>query len=92
MPQSTAKAWSVSGQPVLTPGKNVGENLCNGRMSSGRSRPILFKMWYSAGDANEPNAIGYATSPDGLNGLKREHQSSFPIKDDLGEHKSRPAR
>ena len=26
----------------------------------------LFKMWYSGGDQYEPNAIGYATSPDGL--------------------------
>jgi len=26
----------------------------------------LFCMWYSGGEQNEPNAIGYATSPDGL--------------------------
>jgi predicted GH43/DUF377 family glycosyl hydrolase len=26
----------------------------------------LFRMWYSGGEQNEPNAIGYATSPDGL--------------------------
>jgi predicted GH43/DUF377 family glycosyl hydrolase len=26
----------------------------------------LFRMWYSAGDQYEPDAIGYATSPDGL--------------------------
>jgi predicted GH43/DUF377 family glycosyl hydrolase len=25
-----------------------------------------YRMWYSAGEQNEPNAIGYATSPDGL--------------------------
>ena len=25
----------------------------------------LFRMWYSAGEQMEPNAIGYATSPDG---------------------------
>jgi beta-1,2-mannobiose phosphorylase / 1,2-beta-oligomannan phosphorylase len=25
----------------------------------------IYKMWYSAGDRFEPNAIGYATSPDG---------------------------
>ena len=25
-----------------------------------------FRMWYSGGEQNEPNAIGYATSPDGL--------------------------
>ena len=26
----------------------------------------LFRMWYSAGEQYEPDAIGYATSPDGL--------------------------
>jgi predicted GH43/DUF377 family glycosyl hydrolase len=26
----------------------------------------LFRLWYSGGDQYEPNAIGYATSPDGL--------------------------
>ena len=26
----------------------------------------LFKMWYSGGEDYEPDAIGYATSPDGL--------------------------
>ncbi|MFA5189439.1 MAG: glycosyl hydrolase family 65 protein [Verrucomicrobiia bacterium] len=25
-----------------------------------------FRMWYSGGEQNEPNAIGYATSPDGV--------------------------
>lgn len=27
----------------------------------------LFRMWYSGGEQYEPDAIGYATSPDGLN-------------------------
>jgi hypothetical protein len=30
----------------------------------------LFRMWYSGGEQNEPNAIGYATSPDGLRWTK----------------------
>jgi predicted GH43/DUF377 family glycosyl hydrolase len=30
------------------------------------SRAHLWKMWYSAGEQYEPNAIGYATSTDGL--------------------------
>ena len=30
----------------------------------------LFRMWYSGGEQGEPNAIGYATSPDGLNWTK----------------------
>jgi predicted GH43/DUF377 family glycosyl hydrolase len=30
----------------------------------------IFKMWYSAGETIEPNAIGYATSTDGVNWKK----------------------
>ena len=30
----------------------------------------LFRMWYSGGEQYEPNAIGYATSPDGLTWTK----------------------
>ena len=32
----------------------------------------LFRMWYSGGEQYEPNAIGYATSPDGLGWTKYE--------------------
>jgi predicted GH43/DUF377 family glycosyl hydrolase len=32
----------------------------------------LFKMWYSGGEQYEPDAIGYATSPDGLKWTKRK--------------------
>ncbi|MGA2499473.1 MAG: glycosyl hydrolase family 65 protein [Tepidisphaeraceae bacterium] len=37
----------------------------------------LFRMWYSGGEQNEPNAIGYATSPDGLVWTKRESNPVF---------------
>ena len=30
----------------------------------------IFKMWYSGGETYEPNAIGYATSKDGINWTK----------------------
>jgi predicted GH43/DUF377 family glycosyl hydrolase len=38
----------------------------------------LFKMWYSGGDQYEPDAMGYATSPDGLHWEK--HPSNPIIK------------
>ncbi len=42
----------------------------------------LFRMWYSAGEQYEPNAIGYATSPDGLHWTKRPGGPVFgPGKD-----------
>lgn len=36
-----------------------------------------FRMWYSGGEQNEPNAIGYATSPDGLTWTKRATNPVF---------------
>jgi len=37
----------------------------------------LYRMWYSAGQQYEPNAIGYATSPDGVNWAKRKDNPVF---------------
>ncbi|MCL1919944.1 MAG: hypothetical protein FWG50_02530 [Kiritimatiellaeota bacterium] len=37
----------------------------------------LFKMWYSAGDQYEPDAIGYATSPDGVAWAKHPQNPVF---------------
>ena len=37
----------------------------------------LFKMWYSAGDQYEPDAIGFATSDDGLNWIKDKRNPIF---------------
>jgi predicted GH43/DUF377 family glycosyl hydrolase len=37
----------------------------------------LFRMWYSGGEQNEPNAIGTATSPDGLTWKKNEANPVF---------------
>ncbi len=36
-----------------------------------------FRMWYSGGELFEPNAIGYATSPDGLNWTKHPDNPIF---------------
>ncbi len=40
----------------------------------------LYKMWYSGGEQYEPDAIGYATSTDGLNWKK--HQGNPVFKND----------
>jgi len=37
----------------------------------------LFRMWYSGGEQNEPNAIGYATSGDGLKWTRHESNPIF---------------
>jgi predicted GH43/DUF377 family glycosyl hydrolase len=45
----------------------------------------LFKMWYSGGEQYEPNAIGYATSPDGLKWTKRKEPIFSADKDSKWE-------
>jgi predicted GH43/DUF377 family glycosyl hydrolase len=37
----------------------------------------VYRMWYSGGEQHEPNAIGYATSPDGLSWTKHENNPIF---------------
>jgi len=37
----------------------------------------LYRMWYSGGEQYEPNAIGYATSPDGLEWTKYKKNPVF---------------
>src|SRR5262249_44320929 len=36
-----------------------------------------YRLWYSGGEQGEPNAIGYATSPDGLRWTKRKDNPVF---------------
>ena len=54
----------------------------------------LFRLWYSGGEQNEPNAIGYATSADGLHWTKTPPTPSLPrTQTSLGRNtKSPPAR
>src|SRR5437016_810649 len=37
----------------------------------------LYRMWYSGGEQGEPNAIGYATSADGLKWMKHKKNPVF---------------
>ena len=37
----------------------------------------LYRLWYSGGEQYEPDAIGYATSPDGLKWTKHENNPVF---------------
>ena len=46
----------------------------------------LYRMWYSGGEQYEPNAIGYATSTDGLKWTKHENNPIFePIPENTWE-------
>ncbi len=57
----------MSDKPVLTADQSWEKNvavMCPSVCWDKENK--LFRMWYSGGEQNEPNAIGAATSPDGL--------------------------
>jgi predicted GH43/DUF377 family glycosyl hydrolase len=49
----------------------------------------LYRMWYSGGEQYEPNAIGYATSRDGINWSKQENNPIFKPDPSLAWEKDR---
>ena len=53
------------------------------------SKEKIFKMWYSGGEQYEPDAIGYATSKDGINWTKRKDNPVFAYnaKKEWEQHK-----
>ncbi len=62
--------WKKTGKPVLVPTmKWERQNLmCPNVIYDEQERK--FKMWYSGGEAREPDSIGYAESMDGVNWRK----------------------
>ena len=72
------KAWSrQSDKPVLSaekPWEKVAV-MCPHVIYEPKSK--MYRMWYSGGEQNEPNAIGYATSGDGLTWAKHRDNPVF---------------
>src|SRR5437870_4970480 len=72
------KTWQrMSDQPVLSaekPWENVAV-MCPHVILDDKER--LYRMWYSGGEQYEPNAIGYATSPNGVNWTKHDDNPIF---------------
>lgn len=72
------KAWTRTGaKPVLAPEapwEKVAV-MCPDVMWDDAAR--VYRMWYSGGEQYEPDAIGYATSPDGLNWTKAKANPVF---------------
>jgi predicted GH43/DUF377 family glycosyl hydrolase len=67
----------MSGQPVLSadqPWEKVAV-MCPDVIWDESAR--LYKMWYSGGEQYEPDAIGYATSPDGMVWTKHRENPIF---------------
>jgi predicted GH43/DUF377 family glycosyl hydrolase len=67
----------MSPKPVLAPGQawEKAAVMCPDVIWDPDAR--LYRMWYSGGDQYEPDAIGYATSPDGLTWTKDDNNPIF---------------
>jgi predicted GH43/DUF377 family glycosyl hydrolase len=72
------KAWKrMSEKPVLAPDKPWEKVAVMCPHVEWDEAAKGFKMWYSGGDQYEPDAIGYATSPDGLVWTKHDKNPIF---------------
>jgi len=72
------KTWKrMSPKPVLSPEKPWEKTslMCPHVIYDAETK--LYRMWYSGGEQYEPNAIGYATSPDGLHWTKHPQNPIF---------------
>ena len=87
---SDGKTWKrMTGNPVLSPEapREKVAVMCPHVIWDDAAR--RFRMWYSGGEQNEPNAIGYATSPDGVTWTKLPSNPIFVAdpKSDWEQHK-----
>ena len=67
----------LSAKPVLAPDQPWEKValMCPDVLWDAQSK--LYRMWYSGGEQYEPDAIGYATSPDGMTWTKSENNPVF---------------
>lgn len=84
------KAWTrMSKKPVVSSDVawEKGATMCPHVIWDAKAK--VYKMWYSSGDQYEPDAIGYATSPDGLTWKKYENNPIFSPdpKNEWEQHK-----
>ncbi len=72
------KTWTrMSDKPVLSPKAHWEKVAVMCPHAIWDEEDKLFRMWYSGGEQYEPDAIGYATSPDGCNWRKFEANPIF---------------
>jgi predicted GH43/DUF377 family glycosyl hydrolase len=72
------RSWKRAGaRPVLAPEQpwEKAAVMCPDVLYDGRQK--LYRMWYSGGEQYEPNAIGYATSKDGVTWARHEKNPVF---------------
>jgi len=84
------KSWTrKSAVPVLKANTAWEKGSVSGSHVIWDEKEKLFKMWYSAGDKFEPDAIGYATSKDGLHWEKCKDNPIFNSNKQLPWEQSR---
>jgi hypothetical protein len=74
------KTWKRrSDQPVLSPEKPWEKVavMCPHVLYDDKEK--LYRLWYSGGEQYEPNAIGYATSSDGVKWTKHDRNACGPV-------------
>lgn len=77
--------WTrVSKKPVLTPEMPWEKDAVMVPCVIWNEKKHLYMMWYSGGEQYEPDAIGYATSPDGVNWTKNLEPVFRPSKNGSG--------
>ena len=75
------KTWKrMSDKPVLAPEQPWEKVavMCPHVLYDDKDK--LYRMWYSGGEQYEPNAIGYATSKDGLKWTQAREQPDLPAR------------
>jgi predicted GH43/DUF377 family glycosyl hydrolase len=75
---TNGKTWKrASARPVLSPEKPWEKVAVMCPHVLHDEKAGLYRMWYSGGEQYEPDAIGYATSPDGLKWAKHDGNPIF---------------
>jgi predicted GH43/DUF377 family glycosyl hydrolase len=70
-------SWRQRTKPVLVPALPWEKDAVMCPCVIYDNQEQLFKMWYSGGEQYEPDAIGYATSPDGISWTKHPSNPVF---------------
>lgn len=70
-------AWSNDGQPVLTPKEGWEKRALQCPNVRYDDESGLYQLWFSGGDEYEPDAVGYATSRDGVEWTRHQAEPVF---------------
>ena len=81
--------WKERRKPVLSPELAWEKDALMGPCVIYDDREQIFKMWYSGGGQHEPDAVGYATSRDGIEWIKHQANPIFAADPSLSWERDR---